>query len=95
MVTTCFTDNDNYGITDDVKGEASHPLERCQNRNEVGERVVKTHLRNRKHLMIKILILILIGVVIGWSIPKPAIVDTVITKVKEIINSIIGKFKRK
>ena len=45
--------------------------------------------------MIKILILILIGVVIGWSIPKPAIVDTVITKVKEIINNIIGKFKSK
>ena len=52
MVTICFTDNDNYGITDDVKGEASHPLERCQNRNEVGERMIKTHLRNRKHLMI-------------------------------------------
>ena len=45
--------------------------------------------------MIKILILILIGVVIGLSIPKPAIVDTVITKSKEIINSIIGKFKSK
>ena len=45
--------------------------------------------------MIKMLVLILIGIVIGWSIPKPAIVDTVINKVKESINSIIGKFKSK
>jgi uncharacterized membrane protein len=44
--------------------------------------------------MIKILILILIGVVIGWSIPKPAIVDTVITKAKEFINNSIGKTKK-
>lgn len=40
------------------------------------------------------LILILIGVVIGWSVPKPAIVDTLINKVKEFINGIIGKFKK-
>jgi hypothetical protein len=45
--------------------------------------------------MIKILILILIGIVIGWYIPKPPIVDTLINKVKEFINSIIGKFKSK
>jgi len=45
--------------------------------------------------MIKILILILIGIVIGWYIPKPPIVDTAINKVKEFINTIIGKFKSK
>jgi len=43
--------------------------------------------------MIKILVLILIGIVIGWYVPKPAIVDTVINKVKDSINSIIQKFK--
>ena len=45
--------------------------------------------------MIKILVLILIGIVIGWYIPRPAIVDTVINKVKDSINSIIGRFKNK
>ena len=45
--------------------------------------------------MIKILILILIGIVIGWYIPRPPIVDTLINKAKEFINSIIGKFKSK
>ncbi len=45
--------------------------------------------------MIKMLILILIGIVIGWYIPRPAFVDTVVNKVKEFINSIIGKFKSK
>ena len=40
------------------------------------------------------LVLIIIGVVIGWSVPKPAIVDTMVNKVKESINSIIGKFKK-
>ena len=45
--------------------------------------------------MIKMLVLILIGIVIGWYIPKPAIVDTVMNKIKNIINSIIGKFKSK
>jgi hypothetical protein len=35
----------------------------------------------------------LIGIVIGWYIPRPAIVDTVINKVKDSINSIIQKFK--
>jgi uncharacterized membrane protein len=44
--------------------------------------------------MIKILVLIVIGIVIGWYIPRPAIVDTVISKVKDSINSIIGKFKK-
>ena len=44
--------------------------------------------------MIKILVLILIGIVIGWSVPKPAIVDTTINTAKEFINSIIGKFKK-
>ena len=43
--------------------------------------------------MIKMLVLILIGIVIGWYIPKPAIVDTIINKVKDSINSIIQKFK--
>ena len=43
--------------------------------------------------MIKILVLILIGIVIGWYIPRPAIVDTVINKVKDSINSIMQKFK--
>ena len=45
--------------------------------------------------MIKILFLIVIGIVIGWYIPRPAIVDTVINKVKDSINSIIEKFKSK
>jgi len=44
--------------------------------------------------MIKILVLILIGIVIGWYIPRPPIVDTAINKAKEFINSIIGKFKK-
>jgi uncharacterized membrane protein len=44
--------------------------------------------------MIKILFLILIGIVIGWYIPRPPVVDTVINKAKEFINSIIGKFKK-
>jgi hypothetical protein len=39
------------------------------------------------------LVLILIGIVIGWYIPRPAIVDTVINKVKDSINNIIQKFK--
>jgi uncharacterized membrane protein len=43
--------------------------------------------------MIKMLVLILIGIVIGWYVPRPAIVDTVINKVKDSINSIIQKFK--
>jgi hypothetical protein len=45
--------------------------------------------------MIKILVLILIGIIIGWYIPRPPVVDTVINKAKEFINSIIGKFKSK
>jgi len=44
--------------------------------------------------MIKILVLILIGIVIGWYIPRPPVVDTVINKAKEFINIIIGKFKK-
>jgi uncharacterized membrane protein len=43
--------------------------------------------------MIKMLVLILIGIVIGWYIPRQAIVDTVINKVKDSINNIIQKFK--
>ena len=43
--------------------------------------------------MIKMLVLILIGIIIGWYIPRPAIVDTVINKVKDSINNIIQKFK--
>jgi uncharacterized membrane protein len=42
--------------------------------------------------MIKILVLIVIGVVIGWYIPRPAIVDTAVNKVKDLINTIKGKF---
>jgi len=42
--------------------------------------------------MIKMLLLIAIGVVIGWYVPKPAILDTAINKVKDIINNIKGKF---
>jgi len=42
--------------------------------------------------MIKILVLIVIGVFIGWYIPRPAIVDTVVNKVKNLINTIKGKF---
>jgi uncharacterized membrane protein len=43
--------------------------------------------------MIKILVLIAIGIVIGWYVPRPVIVDTVINKVKDIINNIKAKFK--
>ena len=43
--------------------------------------------------MIKIVVLIVIGVVIGWHIPKPAIIDTLTSKVKDAINSVISKFK--
>ena len=42
--------------------------------------------------MIKILVLIAIGIIIGWYIPRPAIVDTVVNKVKDIINNIKAKF---
>jgi uncharacterized membrane protein len=43
--------------------------------------------------MIKMLVLIAIGIVIGWYIPRPAIVDTVVNKVKNSINTIINKFR--
>lgn len=50
--------------------------------------------------MIKMLILILIGVIIGWSVPKPVMIDTMINKIKnnhlikiDFINNIIKKFK--
>ena len=43
--------------------------------------------------MIQIIVLILIGVVIGWHIPKPAIIDTLTSKIKDAINSVISKFK--
>jgi hypothetical protein len=43
--------------------------------------------------MIQIIVLILIGIVIGWHIPKPAIIDTLTSKVKNAINSVISKFK--
>jgi uncharacterized membrane protein len=43
--------------------------------------------------MIKMLVLIAIGIVIGWYIPRPAIVDTVVNKVKDSINNIINKFR--
>ena len=39
------------------------------------------------------LVLITIGIVIGWYIPRPAIVDTVVNKVKDSINNIINKFR--
>lgn len=42
--------------------------------------------------MIKILVLIAIGIIIGWYIPRPAIVDTVVNKVKDIINNIKAMF---
>lgn len=44
--------------------------------------------------MIKILVLILIGIIIGWYIPRPPIVDTLVNKVRELINSIKVKFKK-
>jgi hypothetical protein len=43
--------------------------------------------------MIQIIVLVLIGIVIGWYIPKPAIIDTITSKVKDAINSVISKFK--
>jgi hypothetical protein len=43
--------------------------------------------------MIQIIVLVLIGVVIGWHIPKPAIIDTLTTKAKDAINSVKSKFK--
>ena len=42
--------------------------------------------------MIKMLALIAIGVVIGWYVPRPVIVDTAVNKVKDLINTIKGKF---
>jgi len=42
--------------------------------------------------MIKMLVLIAIGIVIGWYVPRPAIVDTIVNKAKDIINNIKGKF---
>jgi uncharacterized membrane protein len=43
--------------------------------------------------MIKILVLIAIGIVIGCYVPRPTIVDTIVNKVKDIINNIKAKFK--
>ena len=40
--------------------------------------------------MIKILVLILLGIVIGWYIPKPAIVDTTINKIKDMLDNHVG-----
>jgi len=42
--------------------------------------------------MIKMLLLIAIGVIIGWYVPRPAIVDTTVNKAKDIINNIKAKF---
>jgi hypothetical protein len=43
--------------------------------------------------MIQIIVLILIGIIIGWYIPKPPIFDTLTSKIKDAINSVISKFK--
>jgi hypothetical protein len=43
--------------------------------------------------MIQIIVLVLIGIIIGWYIPKPAIINTITSKVKDAINSVILKFK--
>lgn len=43
--------------------------------------------------MIKMLVLIAIGVIIGWYVKRPAIVDTAVNRVKDSINTIINKFK--
>lgn len=47
--------------------------------------------------MIKILILVLIGVIIGWSIPKPqtSIISKITGKVSSIFASIKAKFAKK
>jgi len=42
--------------------------------------------------MIKMLVLIAIGIVIGWYVPRPTIVDTIVNKAKDIINNIKAKF---
>jgi len=42
--------------------------------------------------MIKMLLLIAIGVIIGWYVPRPSIVDTIVNKAKDIINNIKAKF---
>jgi hypothetical protein len=38
------------------------------------------------------LLLIAIGVIIGWYVPRPSIVDTIVNKAKDIINNIKAKF---
>jgi uncharacterized membrane protein len=43
--------------------------------------------------MIQIIVLVLIGIIIGWYIPKPSIVDTIVSKAKDAVNSVISKFK--
>jgi len=43
--------------------------------------------------MIKIITLILIGIIIGWYLPKPAIVDTLKDKVVETIKNLKDKIK--
>jgi hypothetical protein len=43
--------------------------------------------------MIKIIALIAIGIIIGWSINKPAFVDNIINKVKDLIKNLFNKVK--
>jgi len=43
--------------------------------------------------MIKMLTLILIGIIIGWYLPKPAFVDTIKDKVVGVIIKLKDKIK--
>jgi len=43
--------------------------------------------------MIKMLTLILIGIIIGWYLPKPAFIDTIKDKVVSVIIKLKDKIK--
>jgi len=43
--------------------------------------------------MIKMLTLILIGIVIGWYLPKPAFIDTIKDKIVTIVKKLKDKIK--
>jgi len=47
--------------------------------------------------MIQIIVLVLIGIIIGWSVPKPqtTIITTITTKVSALIAKIKTKFAKK
>jgi hypothetical protein len=54
-------------------------------------------VKNKENKMIQIIVLVLIGIIIGWSVPKPqtTIITTITTKVSALIAKIKAKFAKK